>query len=48
MSSTNFWILAVGLILIAINVIASSRLAPHIAAMFARIGHHGHGPKRTA
>jgi hypothetical protein len=35
MSSTNLWILAVGLVLIVVNVVASSRLAPHIAAFFA-------------
>jgi hypothetical protein len=36
MSSTNVWILAVGLALIVVNVVASSRLAPHIAAFFSR------------
>jgi hypothetical protein len=47
MSSTNLWILAIGLILIAINVVASTRLAPHVAAFFARFTHHDHGSKRA-
>ncbi len=36
-SSTNAWILAAGLALIVVNVVASSRLAPRIATLFERI-----------
>jgi hypothetical protein len=36
LSTTNLWILVVGVLLVAVNAIASSRLAPHISAMFAR------------
>lgn len=36
LSTTNLWILVVGLALVIVNAIASSRLAPHISAMFAR------------
>lgn len=36
LSTTNFWILVVGALLVVANVIASSRLAPHISAMFPR------------
>jgi hypothetical protein len=36
LSTTNFWILVAGVALVVLNAIASSRLAPHISAMFAR------------
>jgi hypothetical protein len=36
LSTTNLWILIVGLALVVVNAIASSRLAPHISALFAR------------
>lgn len=36
LSTTNLWILIVGVTLVVLNAIASSRLAPHISAMFAR------------
>lgn len=42
MSSTNLWILAVGLALIVVNVVASSRLAPHVAAFFNRFTRREH------
>jgi hypothetical protein len=42
MSSTNIWILVVGLALIVVNVVASSRLAPHVAAFFARVTRRAH------
>lgn len=36
LSTTNLWILTVGVMLVIANAIASSRLAPHISALFAR------------
>lgn len=36
LSNTNLWILVVGVLLVVVNAVASSRLAPHISAMFAR------------
>jgi len=36
LSTTNLWIIAVGLALVVLNAVASSRLAPHISALFAR------------
>ncbi len=36
LSATNFWILVVGLALVVVNAVASSRLAPHISALFSR------------
>jgi hypothetical protein len=36
LSTTNLWIVVVGLALVVLNAIASSRLAPHISALFAR------------
>jgi hypothetical protein len=36
LSATNFWILVVGTLLVVVNAIASSRLAPHISGVFAR------------
>ena len=39
-STTNIWILAVGVALVAVNLFASSRLAPGIAAMFTRLSSH--------
>jgi hypothetical protein len=36
LSTTNLWIIIVGLTLVIVNAIASSRLAPHISALFAR------------
>jgi hypothetical protein len=36
LSTTNLWIIVVGLALIVLNAVASSRLAPHISALFAR------------
>jgi hypothetical protein len=36
LSTTNFWTLVVGLALAAVNIVASSRLAPHLASLFGR------------
>jgi hypothetical protein len=36
LSTTNFWIIIVGVVLVIANALASSRLAPHISALFAR------------
>jgi hypothetical protein len=36
LSTTNLWILIVGLLLVVVNAIGSSRLAPHISALFER------------
>lgn len=36
LSTTNFWTLVVGLTLAAVNVVASSRLAPYVASLFGR------------
>jgi len=36
LSTTNLWIVVVGLALVIVNAIASSRLAPHISHLFAR------------
>ena len=36
LSTTNLWILVVGVMLVVVNAIASSRLAPHISSLFAR------------
>lgn len=36
LSTTNLWILIVGTVLVIVNAIASSRLAPHISHLFAR------------
>jgi hypothetical protein len=38
-STSNFWILVVGVLLVAVNVLASSRLAPLIASFFKRLAH---------
>ena len=37
LSTTNFWTLVVGLALAAVNVVASSRLAPYVASLFGRV-----------
>jgi hypothetical protein len=49
LSTTNFWTLVVGLALAAANVIASSRLAPHVARLFraGASGHRARGPEST-
>ena len=39
LSTTNAWILAVGIALVVVNVVASSRLAPYVAALFGRREH---------
>ncbi len=36
LSTTNLWIIVVGLALIVVNALASSRLAPHISGLFTR------------
>ena len=36
LSTTNLWILIVGMVLVIVNAIASSHLAPHISSLFAR------------
>ena len=36
LSTTNLWIIVVGLALVIVNAVASSRLAPHISGLFAR------------
>jgi hypothetical protein len=36
LSTTNLWIIIVGLVLVIVNALASSRLAPHISGLFAR------------
>jgi hypothetical protein len=36
LSTTNLWIIVVGLALVIANAVASSRLAPHISGLFAR------------
>ena len=46
LSTTNLSILLVGLVLVALNALASSRLAPLLARLFARRTHslRGHRP----
>ena len=39
LSNTNLTILAIGLLLVLLNIVGSSRLAPPIAGFFARLGH---------
>ena len=38
LSNTNLTILAIGLLLVLLNIVGSSRLAPPIAGFFARLG----------
>jgi len=40
LSNTNLWILAVGVAMVVVNAVASSRLAPYVAGFFARMGRH--------
>ncbi|HEY8039056.1 MAG TPA: hypothetical protein VIF15_04650 [Polyangiaceae bacterium] len=43
-STTNLWILAVGIAIVVLNVVSSTRLAPVVARLFARLGHHAELP----
>jgi hypothetical protein len=48
LSNSNLWILAVGLVLVVLNTISSSRVAPHIAGLFARAGRPSPAQRRAA
>lgn len=45
LSQSNLLILATGVVLVVLNAIASSRLAPVLARWIARLGHRGHRPQ---
>ena len=48
MTTTNLDLLVIALIIVVAHAIAVSRLAPVIAAFFARLTHHAHHAAPTA
>jgi hypothetical protein len=44
LSLSNLLILVTGIVLVVLNAVASSRVAPVLARWFSRLGHKGHRP----